>query len=665
MLYTQRVFWPQYKDAEKLDRLLAFLQNHAEISREISFFTEGDGMDWRYLQVEEIDKRAEFLTYAVKRTREAGFIPVINILNTLGHSDEGGEAAPRLPWQEMVCYTGAASAHCSCPADPTFLEYVKYKYKRFAEAGATKYWIDDDIRFNAHHPVKWGCFCPLCLSDFNDRQGAGYSREELVAGFKRDQGLRKAWIQRNSEVMQHLLNACVEGINEGHPGAEYGFMVCDMTWLLDAQVNFKSWFEGMGSIHKGQAWLRPGGGFWNDERPKDLLSKLYSVQKSISALPKEVKSAYEVENYPYTLGSKSVQMTALECLLVTLTADLDGIMFNMLDLAGNSLATYDDSFSRLELDHPRWEQVSLLVKNSKSIGWSLPYSLKHFENYSYQDEAVTEIREMLYPKYQIPLVLQQAGLPFTGSSVGDDKSPFIGGNIVSGQVARGMSRDEIEQLLRFPLILDGEAAQIYIAQGLGARIGVENLQAYSAGVFERFTDHPLNGEAAGYIRAVTLAYFNLQSFAIQPLPQTQVLSKLLNPAYDELGAALTLYHPEGGEPVAVVGHLPWNHVLSPQRMLQMSQLSAYMLTERVPFKLKSLCPIVFWFRFDTTSQNHLIILFNPSFDPAANVEVYPSDGIGGKASLVYATDPIILRETEKKCVLHLPAWAVAVLCFSN
>lgn len=61
---------------------------------------------------------------------------------------------------------------------------------------------------------------------------------------------------------------------------------------------------------------------------------------------------------------------------------------------------------------------------------------------------------------------------------------------------------------------------------------------------------------------------------------------------------------------------------SPQRMLQMSQLSAYMLTEHVPLQLKSICPIVSWFRLDTASQNHLIILFNPGFDPAEYVEVW-------------------------------------------
>jgi len=162
-----------------------------------------------------------------------------------------------------------------------------------------------------------------------------------------------------------------------------------------------------------------------------------------------------------------------------------------------------------------------------------------------------------------------------------------------------------------------------------------------------------------------LAYFQLQSFAIEPLPLTQVLSKLLNPAYAELGAALTLYHPAGRAPIAVVGHLPWNHVLSPQRMLQMSALSAYMLAERVPFTLISLCPVVFWCRFDARSQDYLIILFNPGFDPAENVEVYPSDGIGRKASVVYATDQVIVREMENKCVLQLPAWAVAVLRFRN
>ncbi|WP_173114255.1 hypothetical protein [Paenibacillus qinlingensis] len=30
-----------------------------------------------------------------------------------------------------------------------------------------------------------------------------------------------------------------------------------------------------------------------------------------------------------------------------------------------------------------------------------------------------------------------------------------------------------------------------------------------------------------------------------------------------------------------------------------------------------------------------------------------------------SSDQVILRETEKKCVLHMPAWAVAVLSFNK
>jgi hypothetical protein len=637
MIYTQRIFWPSYDTETKLSHLLDFLQEHRALCDEICFFTEGDGMDWRYLPRDEIERRAEFLTRAVGVARGAGFATAINVLNTMGHSDEGGESAPDVPWQGIVGHDGTISRKCSCPFDADFLEYIAFKYQSFARCAAGKYWIDDDVRLNNHAPVGWGCFCEKCVADFSARTQHEYSRAGLVEALHCKTEVRAQWIARNNAVMTRVLAACADGVQRAEPNAEIGFMCCDVTDLHDCGADFSQWFGELSSRVKGRAWLRPGGGFWNDANPRAVLSKIHAVGNSIDALPRGVLSTYEVENYPFVQGEKSAAQTGLEVLLVTLATKLDGIMFDVLDAAGNDLAPFSRWTTDLSVWRPLWDRAAELVQNTTPLGWKPAYSPRHFEQHRGDDWNA-----MRHISYQEPLALQTAGLPLTAFK------ESARGHLLCGAAARGLSTRELKALLQKPLLLDGEAAQVFLDTGLGEEIGVAKIAEYSEGVYEEFSDHELNGKFAGYKRSATLRYFGARSHALSTLPGAQSLSTLRETGGRELGAALSLYENFDAAPVAVIGHLPWSFATSPQRMEQLQNLSQRMIGLR---PLKSNRPVVAWWR--AGDDKTLGLFFNAGFDEARDL-VVPMDGV-----LALSTSGVSFDAAQSN--LTLPAWSVAII----
>ena len=640
MLTTQRVFWTAFDTDEKLSRLLAFLKRHRGLTDEISFFTEGDGCDFRYLSPDEVRRRASYLTSVVATVRQEGFVPVINILNTLGHSDEGGPESPVIPWQGMVGIDGSQARQCSCPADLQFLDYVRFKYEQFGCCGAKRYWVDDDLRMGNHQPVGWGCFCPGCLEDFSRLIGRRFDLQELAAALRCDRVVRNQWITRNASVKRTLLMACAEGLARTNPGAEIGLMICDVADLLDTGADIAGWLTEMSRITGGRAWVRSGGGFWDDGNPRGMLRKVHGVANSADRLPFGVGSAYELENYPFILGNKSAEITGLECLMAILGSRLDGIMFDMLDPAGNNLEPFERWTTDLESWLPKWKLAADAVKGTLPAGWRPVYSVKHFEQHAEDREP----QRLLSSDYQKPRTLQLAGFPVTGFSAETD------GYLLGGEAALGMSVGELTGLLDKPLIMDGEAARCFLAAGLGARIGIRSATPRTEGAYEVFTDHAVNGETAGYRRTMTMKYFGLCSHALEPEDGTESLSTLMTYSGVTLGSALTLFRPADAPPVAILCHAPWTHVLSPERMTQMRRLTSKMIPG-LPSIQSCDRAVVFWWRRDRAGKR-VAILFNPGFDDATVV----LEGIATPA-VVLASLGVVLASPK----LYLPGWEFAVL----
>lgn len=326
--------------------------------------------------------------------------------------------------------------------------------------------------------------------------------------------------------------------------------------------------------------------------------------------------------------------------MTILCTRLDGIMFDVLDHCGNSLHPYEMWLNDLKKGEPLWATASALVKDSIPVGWLPIYSENHFIN-NYGPGA---LHERVYPEYKESCSLQLAGTPITGFSDGAT------GNLLSGSAAKGMSRDDLIRLLERPLIMDAIAALKFQECGLLESIGIEKITEFRNGTYEVFTDDLINGFARRFVRAATLTC--VPSYAFQLSANSLSLSTLTNFIGNELGSALSLNERPGKAPVAVIGYMPWCHVLSSQRIGQLRHLSSRMLGQHMPIELQSNRGVAIWYRTNPKGGEKPAVLFNPGFD-AVNVSLSGAKIEG--LSIKTAGSEIIDNQQ-----IRLPSWSVAV-----
>lgn len=82
--FMQRVLWSAWEKDDNFEKLLLIFMNNRGAVDEVSFFTESDGMDFRYVPIEEARRRAEILSRRIARVKNEGFHASINVLNTIG-----------------------------------------------------------------------------------------------------------------------------------------------------------------------------------------------------------------------------------------------------------------------------------------------------------------------------------------------------------------------------------------------------------------------------------------------------------------------------------------------------------------------------------------------------------------------------------------------------
>lgn len=640
---TQRVLWPVFSNPESLARLLAFFENQRSLVHEISFFTEGDGGDFRVPPLEEVERRAAFLKDAVAKTRQRGFRTAINILNTLGHSDDGDVDPP--PYRTVEGYDGIRCESCACPADDRFLSYIRQKYEAYGTCQADTYWMDDDLRFLHHAPIRQGCFCPECVEAFASfaRQPIA-GREDLIQRLQQEPSLRALWMERNTEVMERLIRTCAEAVHRQAPGADIGFMAGCRCYFQDQLDPIRNATRIVQSVQgKDRCALRVGAGYWSDARPREVLGKLLEVAVTASEASPGTHIGYELENYPFTRANKSAHSTGLEVLLAILTNRLDEALLDVMDIDGSGVVSQAPWFTDLAVWTPLWAQAAEIVAGTEPAGWRPAFSLAHWEQ--------LPVERPLFPPKDLGLgdlqMLQLAGIPFSGMGK-------VFGHVLSQRAADGMRREELEDLLKAPLIMDAGAALRFCAAGLGEPLGIRSGQWQEKGTVEQFQPHPYNGDDGSYLLRATSKYFvGCPSASFQVTDDVQVLSRLANYAGRELGAA-TFFRCADGVRAAVLGHLPEPRLLRPPRIRQWRRLVFGLMTEPGPM-VETEYPVTQWIRVDANGAPRLLVLWNAGFDTARGVRF---EHVG--ATLRLSSPGVICEPVGKETCVTLPAWAFAV-----
>lgn len=504
MKKAMRFGYNLYFTDEAFAENLKFVKRNIDIIDEITLFVEYSHHG--YWPLEWQKKSAAVMKDRMETYRAAGVKSVgVNVLSTVGHIDESFDVLPKPPMQTMVGDDGSVSRSCMCVNSKEYLDYITARYAIVAESGPSFIWIDDDFRI-PRHGVANPCFCPKCVADFSAEYGRAFDRETLIAAIKSDESVKKAFdafrISRFSFVAEKI-GAAIRAVN---PSVKIGFMTTP-------EWNETEWLDRFGAT-----MCRPGGGFYQDDMPKDVIRKGFDVGMQIAQYPAYIDDIqYEFENFPYQEFAKSQTLIKTECALA-LAYGCGGVLYNAF------IGSYQRLMDTIRSRAAQWDKIEKYSRGGVNRG--------------------------VFGNRAACLALAEIGMPLAARA--EDACALI----LCGEDVKNMRDGEILAALKGGVLLDGDAFAALAERGFARYCGVEIENVYDNGMSERFTESRFNGKYGGYKRDVYMNFWNGNKnvYTYRPQKGSEVVCNLENINHEPLGAASTVYENELGGRVCVTGY---------------------------------------------------------------------------------------------------------------
>jgi hypothetical protein len=609
-LRVSSVLWP---DPARRRELLALLEAHPGAVNELAFFT---GSTHAPLPLEEIQRRAAALAGIQGEFRSAGLRCGINHLATIGHLDENLPYSLAEPWQHLVDISGAVSPSCYCVSDDRVQDYIRSSYRALAQAGPAFIWVDDDVRMEGHPgAVRLSCFCPRCLARFSAATGYAPDRAAIAAALDgRDtaEGLRvrRAWLEHGRQTIAMILCLAREGVDSEAPGLPLGLMTAEIAY---SGYGFAGWADALAGPAGTPVMWRPGGGFYDDERPLDLIAKAHSVGRQVGLLPASVSDIqWEHENFPYQVLRKSRALFSAE-IAAAAGCGCTGVALNVMGTAPDPLDEFRPLFDAVATARPFLDAVAGTFGRSACEGVWPAFGRDHAaaiapgrawsgpDGWSRDFSGLTE--------------LSLVGLPLAYTAEGARVA------VLWGDSPLEWTRQQLEALLAGGVLMDGAALARCEEAGLGALCGFHCTGTRGTDTRERFTEDPLNGSFAGWHRDCRPSFWGQVSHVIEPsLPGARPLVDLVDFASARVGGGGGVYENAAGGRVAVFGSVPWTSLQVAAKVAQVRTVCRWLSRDTLPAWIDSFHRVAAWCRSDQRGAAGAVVL-NTSIDAASGVMV--------------------------------------------
>lgn len=601
-----RIAMPQWETDDAFEKLLALLDVNRSVVDEVCLFETIT--HHLYIPLDEFAPRMDLATKRLDAFRRAGIPSVgINVLCTIGHINEAWDTMPALPFQPMVGHDGSVSTGCACPNTPEMRTYVREKYELVARTNPDFIWVDDDIRMQSHS-VAWGCFCPTCLSQFAERVGEPFTREALAQAFDDPKAgrIRELWVEQNIATIESLFVDIRDAVQQVSPQIALGFMTTG-AWTTYSGQAFDRWFTALGASK-----ARPGGGFYEDARPIEMVGKALSCGRQRAILPDGLSDVqYELENFPYQRLKKSTTAVVDECSLA-LAYGMNGVAFNMLGMTPD-LENSRSWMAAIPPVRPFWEAWTAHAAGLPTAGLWPAWSSQLMAKRTVQPGESWLGWASQHNIYQ-PNILGEIGLPLAADAPGD-------GAVLCGRVAEAFSNNELETMLSGGVLMDSIALDVLTERGLGHLTGVRLAQRLDNGLRERFTDDPLNTTAAGELRDARIEFWGDargMGDILEPVADSvRVLTTIEDYFSRPVGPGMTAFENELGGRVVVMGYAPWIFLHSIGKRLQLQNVADWISRDTIPVRVEETVPLVSVALLSENRKRGAMMLLNAGMDTIA------------------------------------------------
>lgn len=609
-----RIGLPMARDGAAFEELRELLRAHRSVVDEVAFFETIS--HHLYLPLEYYIEVADVLKRRMATLRNDGIASVgINVLTTIGHVNEGWDVFPPLPFQAMIGHNGVASKSCACPNTQELRRFVAAKYALMAKADPDFIWVDDDIRIQSHG-VEYPCFCPTCLALFAKTTGRKRNRLALVKALNSPAGgkIRAAWTTQNARTLDSLLAHVEAAVHRVRPKIEMGLMTSGPLWNSYSGYDPGRWLKSLKACK-----VRPGGGFYSDERPIDMLNKALEIGRQCVSFPKRVHdNQYELENFPYGPMGKSHTAVIAECTLA-LAVGCNGIAFNALGALtgpkGDALQAKTPLLRSIANARPFWESL---------LAYAADYPVGGYRPAWHPAVAARRVvrkgEDWFEGSYLYEIGkangLARLGLPLSPARSG-------GGVILSGRNAESFTDKELRAMLAGPVLMDAFALETLTARGLGSLTGVRLAGWQDNGVAERLTNDPLNAPMEGGIRDIRSEFWGdvfMNSARLAPLSKSvRVLSVLETYLGARRDPCVTAYENKLGGRVVVFGHAPWRYL--DVKRAPILNAADWAMRGRLPLRIHEDMPVIPIVRLSPDRKRGAIVLLHAGLDDLEQVTV--------------------------------------------
>lgn len=625
-----RLHWHNLMDDEGYKVLMDFCDEYKEQIDELSLFTHYTLAG--YVPASEDDATCKVLAKRIADLRARGYKNVgLNMLSTIGHGDQ--PFAPMTDMPGMVGHDGYTSICCPCPTSDEFKAYTVRRYKQFSELKPDFMWVDDDNRFY-HTGALYPCFCDRCIRIYNERYGHDFgSREELVAAIEVPENIpvRRDWIQFVEDRICDTFALVAKTVHSVDPNIETGYM---STGMLDGSFqtyNGQAFHHYLTALEAKKG--RPGTTIFNDRCPMDLMVKPMVMAFQSEDYPEQIRDiVYEHENYPYPTYHKAHVWETAECTLA-LANGANGVYANTMD--DRSIYCLDESrpfFNIIRRKRAMWDAMTKFSSESHAYGFYAAH------NRNYDKRRPLKFGESFFTEYngwarknwtqesgnhdvRHALTLSEIGLPMTMNT------KYAIGAVLAGDLVDGFTDDELKEMFKGGVMLDGYALRALEARGLGELTGVKLVQFWNGpyhehlnlkedvnrGILCEFRDTRQYAQEFGGISG---------DITVEPLnDRVRVVSWLdgfVNG--DEKGICSTLYENELGGRVWVMGYSAFTMVDSFTRRRQVANIADWMSHGKLRAKLVTDCLAACYIR-EGEDNGCMVTIASLSMDGITNPQI--------------------------------------------
>lgn len=616
-----RVPSERWKDAGQLEELLGLLEKNRNMADSLALFTCFTHSPPPLPAMLEL---GELLRVRIPEIKQRGFGCGINVLTTIGHHNENLPNSLQGNYTRRTDLDGNVCEGVFCPNDGRFVaEYVVPVYKVMAASDPDYIWVDDDVR-SGHMPLREDCFCDFCLERFAGAAGARYDRESLSHAFASGTAaqklkIRKQWLQAKRDTVNRLLATIEQTVHEVNPAIALGFMTGERYsdgYDFDTQANL------LKGPSDGKVMWRPGGGFYRDDRPKEMAGKAHEIGRQVALIqPLVTEIQSEIENFNYEALGKSIHVNLAET-AVYIAAGCTGAAYNLINLYEDIVSEKGALFAALADKRPFYDELVSAQQTEPPLGI--------YTGWNKDSEAAGALvgdglrwpaGARVEPSFANELF--EIGLP---AAYRPDAAGII---FLKGEAPYAFSKEELLGWLSKGVYADGPAIQALNELGFAEYTGFVVEGYHDVDCVERLTADEVNGAESGRRRDCRQSFWKCPcaSFAV-----TGEGARTLAEAIDysdtvKAACSMGIFDNSLGGRVCASGYYPWNFALGSHKAAQMKSLMLWLSKNTLPAYVSTHHKVNLWVRKNSAGKP-VVTMLNQSLDNASGLRIRLKDYFG-------------------------------------